>query len=409
MGDLLFRHQETLGLQVTHHHIVALGIVLPLVTGIGHNALGVHRHGDLDMGQPGGIIPCANVKVLGAETGSGVDTAGAGLQRNVVAVQNDGILIQQGVLCRHQLKLAALQGGQNGTGGIVDARLFADPLGQFLGHDIDLSIGDLKQYIVKPGIEGDGHVARDGPGGGGPDDKEEFGQIAVPAQLALVVLHGELYKDGGTGVVLIFDFGLGQSGLVVGAPIDRLHAFIDKALLGHLAEDLDLPGLKLGLQGDIGVFPLTQNPQPLELGRHLLDVAQRKLLALVPELGGGHFLPLHRLILQYSGLDGQAVGVPAGDIGGLNAGHVPGFDDDILQNLVHGGADMDIAVGIGGAVMEDEGGLTLIAGHHLLIEILFVHGLQHIRLPLGQCGPHGKVGLGKVDGVVVIHGNFSFI
>jgi hypothetical protein len=70
---------------------------------------------------------------------------------------------------------------------------------------------------------------------------------------------------------------------------------------------------------------------------------------------------------------------------------------------------MDIAVGIGGAVMEDEGGLTLIAGHHLLVEVLGIHGLQHIRLPLGQCGPHGKVGLGKVDGVVVIHGNFSFI
>ena len=51
------------------------------------------------------------------------------------------------------------------------------------------------------------------------------------------------------------------------------------------------------------------------------------------------------LVLQNGGLDGQAVGVPAGDIGCLIAGHVAVLDDHVLEDLVQGVTDVDVAVG----------------------------------------------------------------
>ena len=99
------------------------------------------------------------------------------------------------------------------------------------------------------------------------------------------------------------------------------------------------------------------------------------------------------------------MGVPAGYIGGAPAGHVAVLDDHILEDLVQGGADVDVAVGVGRAVVEDKGGLALVALHHLVVEVVVIHLLEHLRLPLGQARPHGEVGLGQVDGLVVVHGS----
>ena len=51
--------------------------------------------------------------------------------------------------------------------------------------------------------------------------------------------------------------------------------------------------------------------------------------------------------------DGQAVAIPAGDVGGVEAGHGLVVDDEILEDLVDDVAHVDIAVGVGGAVVQD--------------------------------------------------------
>ena len=97
------------------------------------------------------------------------------------------------------------------------------------------------------------------------------------------------------------------------------------------------------------------------------------------------------------------MGIPARDVGGLEPRHVLVLDDDVLENLIQGGADVDVAVGIGGAVVEDELGLALVAGHHFVVKVVGMHLFEHVRFPFGQARPHGEVRLGKVDGLVVIH------
>src|SRR3546814_3593066 len=53
-------------------------------------------------------------------------------------------------------------------------------------------------------------------------------------------------------------------------------------------------------------------------------------------------------------LDGQAVAVPAGDIGRVLALQRLGADDHVLQDMVERVADVHVAIGIGRAVVEDE-------------------------------------------------------
>ena len=53
-------------------------------------------------------------------------------------------------------------------------------------------------------------------------------------------------------------------------------------------------------------------------------------------------------------LDRQAVAVPAGDVVGVVAGHLARAVDHVLQDLVQRVADMQVAVGVGRPVMQDE-------------------------------------------------------
>ena len=80
-------------------------------------------------------------------------------------------------------------------------------------------------------------------------------------------------------VLGVLDLSLSQGGTVLGAPVNGLHALVDVAFLGHLAEDLDLAGLKLGAQGQVGVGEIALDAQALELGVHDIDMLGGELFA----------------------------------------------------------------------------------------------------------------------------------
>ena len=228
-------------------------------------------------------------------------------------------------------------------------------------------------------------------------------------ELAQIVVHGELHIHRGAGVVLILDLRLGQRRLVVGAPVHGLEALVDVALLIHLAEHTDLLRLEGGVHGLIGVVPITHHAHALEALPLDIDIVVGKLMAGRAELRHAHGLAVELVLLDDGALDGHTVVVPAGDIGGVVAPHGVGSGDDILEGLVHGGAHVDAAVGKGRAVVEIEEGLALVLLQQLVVHVLLLPALEHLRLPLGQARPHGKVGLGQVDGLVVIHVSCSSI
>ena len=85
------------------------------------------------------------------------------------------------------------------------------------------------------------------------------------AQLAQIVMDGELHKDGGTGIVLIFNLSLGQSGLVMVSTSKRASCPCKCNPFVHLAENLHLLGFKkAGVHGLLRMFPVGHNAQALE-------------------------------------------------------------------------------------------------------------------------------------------------
>ncbi len=95
--------------------------------------------------------------------------------------------------------------------------------------------------------------------------------------------------------------------------------------------------------------------------------------------------------------NGQAVAVPAGGVQRIKALQLAAFDDHVLQDFVHRVADVDLAVGIRRAVVQDEFGRSLAGSPQLLVDALLVPVLGPLRLALGQVAAHGKGRIGHVQ------------
>ena len=194
MGDVLAGEQCVALTQLGQNILICLGNVYAVEHVIGHHAALVDGHGHTDVGLAGAVVGLADEIVVRTEAGGGMNAAGACIQCNVVAVDDNGFHIgKQRMLCGHQLKLAALEGYE----GLIafNACGLAHSVSQIGSHNANLAAGDFHQDVVQVCVEGDGTVAGQGPRCGGPNDEGQLGQIAVLTQLAIVVLDGEL-EDG---------------------------------------------------------------------------------------------------------------------------------------------------------------------------------------------------------------------
>jgi hypothetical protein len=116
-----------------------------------------------------------------------------------------------------------------------------------------------------------------------------------------------------------------------------------------------------------------------------------ELAAFAPELGRWHgvlvqaCLPVALLDLP---LDRQAVAVPARHIDRVLAQHLLAAVDHVLEDLVERGPHVEVAVGVGRAVVEDE--LLAAAGvlAQALVEAQLRPARQDLRLARRQMGAH---------------------
>ena len=250
---------------------------------------------------------------------------------------------------------------------ICNAGSLHNALHELVCHDIIL-VAVLDERIVILRSETDGKVAGDRPCGRRPDDEEHLVQIQTElCEHALVVSHAELDKDGVAGIVLVLDLCLGKCGVAVRAPVNGLQTLVEIAVLHHLTEHLDLTCLVLRTECQIGMIVVTNGAQTLELLLLVFHMRQCKILTCLAEVNGRDRAVLHAHLLECLELDGKSVGIPAGHIGGIEAGHVLLLDDEILEHLVQRRTDMNGTVGIGRAVMEHETGLAHILLHHRVI------------------------------------------
>ena len=263
-----------------------------------------------------------------------------------------------------------------------------------------LAVHDLLDHVIDILAIGDGAVAWDGPGRRGPDHHAGAFQLG-PRRLG----HGETHMDRGRGVVVILDLGLGQGGLFDHRPHHRLGALEEPAVhqeLADLAGDLRLGGIG---HGGIGIFPVATDAEAFELLALHVDPVRGEFAAFLAELDDRHLVLVlagGAVLLLDLPFDRQAVAVPAGHVMGVLAHHLLRAVDDVLQDLVQRVTDMQMAVRIGRAVMQDEFLLLprLLAQPRLEADLL--PALQQQRFLLGQTRLHGEVRPGQAQGILVI-------
>ena len=402
MDDVLTGEQGAVVLHILKDHGVGLigGHALVLAGVGGVLALIVHRHHHVH------TVALAGHIVVGAEAGRRVDAAGTGIHGDVVRQHQTGGLGQEGVVSQHIFKEAA--GVSLHDLIAVEAADLHDLVGQGLGHDVQLAVGGLHHRVALVRVQSDGQVAGQGPDGGGPDHEVQLAvvQMGQPAQ---IIVHGELDVDGGAGIVLILDLRLGQRRLVVRAPVHGLEALVDVAVPVHFAEHPNLLRLKAGVHGLVGMLPVAHHTHALEALALDVDIVVGELMAGGAEVRHAHGLVVQLVLLDDGGLDGHAMVIPAGNIGGVVAAHGVHAVDEVLQGLVQSVAHMQRAVGERRAVVQGEQGLALVLLQQLVVEVDLLPVLQHVRLALGQAGTHGKAALGHVQGLFVFHVASPFI
>jgi len=199
--------------------------------------------------------------------------------------------------------------------------------------------------------------------------------------------------NGRRGFVLVLDFCRGQGRLAIDAPVDGLETLVDKPLLHHVREGSELRSLVFGFEGDVRIFPVPKHAKPLELFPLDVDKPSCVMGTLGAQFDGIHGLLGRPFLAEDAEFDGQTVGIPARDVGCAVASHPLVLGDEIFQDLVEGCADVDVGIGVGRAVVQDEKGAFRRLGHELPVKVHFGPHLQEARFPFGQVGPHWEIGL----------------
>ena len=200
-------------------------------------------------------------------------------------------------------------------------------------------------------------------------------------------------------MILVLDLGLGQRRAAVDAPVHRLLALVDQALLDEPAERARDRRLVLEVHRQVRRVPRAEDAEPLELLGHRADEALGVRAAGAAEVGDRHLALLRAELAIDLQLDRQAVAVVADDVRRVEAGHRARLDDELLENLVERRAHVDVAVGVRRAVVQHELRRALPALANLPVEVHRGPAGERLGLAGRQVRLHREVGARQVDGV----------
>ena len=140
------------------------------------------------------------------------------------------------------------------------------------------------------GLERNCLVGGDGPRRGRPDDK--VNRAVEVLEAGGLGGHLKAHEDGRARLVGVLNLGLSKCGMAVLAPVDGLVTAIDHALVEHGLENIDVGGVMLVIERQIGVVPIAEHAQATEAGLLQLDVLDSELIAKLTDLGRGGLVEL---------------------------------------------------------------------------------------------------------------------
>ncbi len=330
---------------------------------------------------------------------SSVHNAGSRLQGHVIAQDDEGVPFDERVVRLEPFEFFALELLDNGV--MLDAELlhclFQEPFGQ----NEHASVG-LNGNVIELGMERNGQVRDERPGGRGPNNERDFFAAQGRERLScLGQVEPHVHRRG--FMVRILHLGLGKGCFVEPAPVHRLLSFIEAPVSNELPQLAHDRGLVAEIHGEVGVLPVAEHAQPLELLALDVDELFRIFAAELADLVLAHALFLRAEGLQNLVFDRQAVAVPARHVGAFIALHGLELHDDVFEDLIKRMADVDMAVRVGRAVVQD---IAFPPGGLVLDELVYFFLLplpDHARFEVLQVRLHREIGLGQIQCCLVIH------
>ena len=347
-------------------------------------------------------VRLARHEVLDAISRRRVHDARAAFGRHIVAeIDRRRALVarmrgRERVMKAQVRELLALGGREGRAGEAVALQALLDALfreDQQPARRIDEAVRDLRMHVERL-------VGGNGPRRRRPDDDAAFrlrqrGKAEGPRGL-FRFREGEHHVDGRIGLVLVLDFRFGKRRAAVETPVHRLQAAKHIALLKDLRERADLAGLVDEVHRLVRIVPVAEHAQAPETRLLLLDLLAGVGACLLHHFGGGQRLA--ELLFDLD-LDRHAVAVPARHVDGVEAREIARLDDHVLQDLVDRVAEVDVAVRVRRAVVQDELFAATARGADLLVDLLVLPFLDPRRLALGQVAAHRERRVEQVDRV----------
>ena len=362
-------------------------IVLPVAHHRGEDLVVLHA-----------VAPAGD-EVLDAVRRGAVDDARALLERHVLAEINGRQAIVERMAETDPLELRSLAGGERPAGELVAREA---GVAQIVGEDQEAALG-LDQPVGVVRVHVERLVGGEGPRRRGPDDDPAFfgRELLQSERLRHLGAFGEreAHVDGKVGAVQVLDLGLRERRAAVEAPVDRLQAAVDVPPREDLRERPDLVRLAPVRHGGEGMIPVAEHAKALEILLLPLD--------LLGGIGAAQALRFfHRQALPVAffdlALDRHAVAVPARHVHRVETRHVARLGDDVLEDLVDRVAEMDVAVRVGRAVVQDEFRPAAARLADPAINVPLPPFLHPLRLAPGQIAAHRERRIRKIQGFLVI-------
>ena len=181
-----------------------------------HFALFIYRADDRHI-----VLQAGQIVHVAMAAGS-VDAAGTGFQINVIRQADHRlamVVFREGMLTFRIFHFPAFDRTQHFAQGKACFRCHS--VYQFAGHEQHF-VTVFHKGIFKIRIQGHRHVARNGPGCGGPDHYIDRTAVYTFRGFPVVLNQGELYINRRGLLVRVFNFRFRQGRFAVGAPVYRL-------------------------------------------------------------------------------------------------------------------------------------------------------------------------------------------
>jgi hypothetical protein len=157
------------------------------------------------------------------------------------------------------------------------------------------------------------------------------------------------------------------------------------------------------------MLPVAEDAETLELHVHHVDEAGGVGAARAPEIGQRHVAFLRAELAVDLQLNRQSVTVVAEHVRGIEPHHGPRLHHEVLQDLVHGRAEVNPAVRVRRTVVQHELRPARAALADALVQTHLGPARERLRLCRLEVRLHREVGARQVQRVLPLsHGSFYF-